>query len=112
MPIESRTDPIVLQVIDEDNVHVVISSGIGPQGPAGAGGTGSIEIGETPSGTIDGSNATFTTTAAFVPGQVRVFINGIAQRAGTDFTTSGTQTILLTSSPQVGDFIQVDYERG
>lgn len=67
--------------------------------------------GETPSGLVNGSNATYTTANAFVPGTVEVLINGMAQRITTDFVTTGTTTIALTSSPLTGDSVRVNYTK-
>jgi hypothetical protein len=82
----------------------------------GTGGTpapssGLFIIGETPSGAVNGSNATFTTAYDFIPETVEVQVNGLVQRPVADFITTGTRTITLTSSPQPGETIQVDYQR-
>ncbi len=67
--------------------------------------------GEIPNGTIDGSNATFTTDFDFVPESVQMFINGVNQYSPTHFTTTGTLTIILTTSPIVGDILTVNYTK-
>lgn len=72
----------------------------------------SFVFGETPSGAVNGSNATFTTAQNFVPESVQVFINGVSQTNGVDYTTSGTTTITLTVSPVSGDYIRVNYKIG
>jgi len=74
--------------------------------------SGSFIIGETPSGAVNGSNATFTTAQNFVPESVQVFINGVSQTNGVDYTTSGTTTITLNVSPVSGDYIRVNYKLG
>lgn len=73
---------------------------------------GSFVIGETPSGAVNGSNATFTTSQNFVPESVQVFINGVSQTNAVDYTTSGTTTITLNVSPVSGDYIRVNYKIG
>lgn len=73
---------------------------------------GSFVIGETPSGAVNGSNATFTTAQNFVPESVQVFINGVSQTNTVDYTTSGTTTITLSVSPVSGDYIRVNYKIG
>lgn len=83
----------------------------GPQGPAGPPGSGIMVTGEIPAGAINGSNATFTAAFNFIPESVEVQINGLVQRRVTDFNTTGTQTIILTSSPTPGETVQVDYQR-
>ena len=67
---------------------------------------------ETPSGTIDGSNATFTSLQNFVPNSLQVFINGILQVSTNDYTTSGSTTINLVSPLAVGDVIRIHYKLG
>lgn len=73
---------------------------------------GSFVIGEIPSGAVNGSNATFTTSQNFVPESVQVFINGVSQTNAVDYTTSGTTTITLNVSPVSGDYIRVNYKIG
>jgi hypothetical protein len=73
---------------------------------------GNFVIGETPSGTINGSNATFTTASGFVPESVQVFVNGVSQTNTVDYTTSGVNTIIFNFSPVNGDYIRVNYKLG
>lgn len=75
-------------------------------------GTGTFAIGEIPTGVIDGSNATFYSLAEFTPESVQVFINGVNQINGIDFTTNGTTQIILNVSPVIGDYIRINYKRG
>lgn len=70
---------------------------------------GDIVFGETPAGTINGSNATFTTAFDFVPGKVAVYVNGLLQKLITHYNTTGTKTIIFNDSPLPGDLIEVDY---
>jgi len=74
-------------------------------------GGGSQVVGETPSGIVNNSNATFTTAFAFVPASVELFINGVRQKRILDFTTTGTTTVLTTDSPLTGELLQLNYER-
>lgn len=67
---------------------------------------------ETPSGTINGSNATFTLANTPVAGTEQVFLNGILLEpgAGNDYTISGaTITMLTTMIPVSGDKLRVNY---
>lgn len=70
---------------------------------------GAHVVGEVPNGSINGSNATFTTDYSFVPGSVLVFRNGLAQYSPTHYVTSGTTMIILNFSPIVGDILTVNY---
>ena len=60
-------------------------------------------------GTIDGSNATFTAPEDFVIASVGVYINGILQKKVYGWNNTGTQTIIFTDSPQIGDILQIAY---
>jgi hypothetical protein len=75
-------------------------------------GSGSFIIGQTPSGAVNGSNATYTTAQSFDPASVSVFINGVNIVNGVDYITTGTNTIILNVSPVVGDYIRVNYKLG
>jgi hypothetical protein len=67
---------------------------------------------ETPSGTVNGSNPTFTLANTPVAGSEMVFVNGVLQEsgAGTDYTISGaTLTFLTGAIPLTGDRVRVTY---
>ncbi|MBV8807618.1 MAG: hypothetical protein JO033_02995 [Acidobacteriaceae bacterium] len=67
---------------------------------------------ETPSGTINGVNLTFTLAAAPNPtGSLKLFKNGVLLQQGGDYTLSGS-TITFKSTavtPQTGDVLIADY---
>lgn len=65
---------------------------------------------ETPSGTINGSNASFTIANTPTAGTVRLFRNGVRvlSGSGNGYTLSGT-TITMTTAPVSGDSLRVDY---
>lgn len=69
-----------------------------------------LVVGETPSGAINGINATFTTAQNFDPNTIAVFVNGIQATKNIDYTTSGTTIINFTYSPAVGDILRVNYK--
>lgn len=55
---------------------------------------------DTPSGVVDGVNRTFTLGAAPLPTEsLRLFINGLLQVRGVDYTLTGTSVFLLTARP-------------
>lgn len=68
-------------------------------------------VGEQPEGLLNGSNATFTTAADFEPLTVRVYVNGLFQKRGVDFNTSGLRTIVLSQSPSGNETLLVNYLR-
>lgn len=57
---------------------------------------------ETPTGTLDGLNNTFTISAALIPKTETILVNGIVQISGTDYNLVGT-TLTMISIPHAGD---------
>lgn len=67
---------------------------------------------EVPAGTVDGVNDTFTVATTPSPaGSLKVFKNGIRQRAGgADYTlATATITFVAGNIPQTGDVLLADY---
>ena len=67
---------------------------------------------ETPAGTINGSNVTFTLANTPSGTSLHLYKNGIRQIAGgsSDYTLSGaTITFLAGNVPQTGDLLYADY---
>lgn len=67
---------------------------------------------ETPSGTVNGSNVTFTLANTPLSGSEHVYLNGVLQEpgAGNDYTIS-TTTITYLTAPLTGDKIRVSYRK-
>jgi hypothetical protein len=63
---------------------------------------------ETPTGTMNGTNVTFTLSNAPISGSLTLFLNGIEQVPTTDFTISGT-TITYTVPPRSADLMVARY---
>lgn len=65
---------------------------------------------EIPSGSINGSNVTFTISATPTTGTLRLYLNGQRLRsgAGNDYTLS-TNTITMTTAPISGDVLLADF---
>lgn len=72
--------------------------------------SGSFVIGETPSGAINGINATYTTAQNFDADSIALFVNGIQATKGVDYTTSGTNTINFSYSLATGDLLRANYK--
>ena len=69
-------------------------------------------VNETPSGTIDGANATFTLAGTPVSGTLQLYRNGMLQQegVGNDFTISGLTITMLTGSiPNTGNWLMASY---
>lgn len=67
---------------------------------------------ETPSGSVNGSNAAFTLANTPVSGSEHVYLNGLLQESGSgnDYTISGT-TITMATAPLAGEKIRVSYRK-
>lgn len=84
----------------------------GSAGPCGAGAAGTTEFAdaETPSGAVDGLNATFTLSKTPTPASsLLLYRNGVLQKQGLDYTLSGAvATFEAASLPQSGDLLLAD----
>src|SRR5215471_1680589 len=63
---------------------------------------------ETPSGTMNGTNTSFTLTNTPISGSLTLFLNGVEQVPTTDFTISGT-TITYAVPPRSADLMVARY---
>jgi hypothetical protein len=81
---------------------------------AGGGGLGSSNFvdKETPSGSVNGANTTFTLANTPTAGSEHVFLNGLLldAGAGNDYTISGG-TITMLTAPLTGEKIRVSYRK-
>jgi hypothetical protein len=91
----------------------------GSSAPCGTGGSGggmfpAFADGETPTGIVDGINASFGLQAAPSPaGSLTIFRNGLLMRQNLDYTLSGsTVTFSTESAPQPGDVLIASYRVG
>jgi hypothetical protein len=69
----------------------------------------SLTVGETPSGTVNGTNDVFTTAKSFIEGSTSVFVNGLRKEIGVDYIESGIGAITFSTAPVSGDVILIDY---
>jgi hypothetical protein len=67
---------------------------------------------ETPTGTVNGVNATFTLANTPIANTESIFLNGLLQEpgAGNDYTIS-TNTITMLNVPATGDRLRVNYQK-
>ena len=91
-----------------DCVHVDGSSG-----PCGANSPSFMDA-DSLSGIVDGSNVTFTLSGAPSPASsLAVYRNGVLQKAGSDYTLSGSGIQFVgASTPQPGDTLLASYRLG
>jgi len=90
-----------------DCVHVD-----GTSGPCGSGGSANNFVdGDSPDGTMDGLNTTFTLNALPNPtSSIALYRNGVLQKAGFDYTFyNGAIQFAGTSVPQPGDVLLANY---
>jgi hypothetical protein len=67
---------------------------------------------ESPSGTTDGTNATFVLTNIPVLGSDHIYVNGVLMEENSDYTISGkTITFLTGAIPEASDKIRVSYQK-
>lgn len=72
------------------------------------GAPGALVSGETPSGTKNGINTTFTLAHVPATNTTSVFRNGLREQLGIGYTES-TNTIVFTTPPLTSDILLVDY---
>lgn len=67
---------------------------------------------ETPSGSVNGSNALFTCANGYLSGTLEIFINGLRQSSSHFTATSPSAgTFTLSDAPLTGDNIDVNYQK-
>lgn len=71
---------------------------------------GAIVEDETPSGTINGSNSSFTLANTPITGSLKLYLNGQRLKAGVgkDYTLSGT-TITMAQAPETDSELVAEY---
>lgn len=92
-----------------DDVNASVEDTLNDVVDDGTLGESDFVIGETPSGAINGSNATYTSANDFIPETLEVFLNGIRQTVLGDYNTSGNTTILFVTSPGTGEVLRINY---
>lgn len=67
--------------------------------------------GETPSGSVNGSNTSYTTSNGYVSGTLQVWINGLLQKPSDHYseTNPSSGTFSMDEAPESGDNILVAY---
>jgi hypothetical protein len=64
---------------------------------------------ETPQGLVNGANDTFAFCLPHVLGTLRVYLDGLRLREGTDFTVLSTTSFQLSAIPAISSVLLVDY---
>ena len=77
---------------------------------AGAGAAVNFSDNETPGGSTNGSNVTFTLASAPNPaGSLRLYLNGLLLDPGADYTLTGSSITIISTPPQSGDSLAAYY---
>jgi len=101
-----------LKVANTGITEAMLNTSVAGNGIAGGGGTAlSVDVvtREVPSGSINGTNKTFTLANTPVLGTEMVYLNGVLQNAGgNDYSINGA-TISMTAAPLTGDVLLVTY---
>lgn len=92
------TDAITWSPLNDDNQGVTLAQHV---------------YNEVMTGTINNTNTVFTTAVAFATGKLRVYLNGVRQILGDDYTVTGVDEITFTfppkSAPGNPDVVTCDY---
>jgi hypothetical protein len=94
---------IAVAALDAPHVNVQAAN-------PGAGGGAITIVGETPAGTINGSNTIFTLAYPYRSGTIALYLNGLRGIRGNDYTEHGNTQIMITPAPESSDNIIVDYQ--
>lgn len=94
-----------------DNIMVFQMQGVVENGNSNSSNSTTKIYNEILSGILDGSNATFMTSQAFVSGTEEIKINGLTQLITRDYTISPPKTIQFTSSPEPNDRLFISYNK-
>lgn len=97
------TDGYVLTADSADAQGIIWSNPIGST---------SFVYNETPTGTIDGSNAAFDTANNYVSGSLQVYLDGQYQKPGAsaDYQETDSDTFTFNTAPVVGSILLVNYQ--
>ena len=108
----SSAEPDQRTAVKLNKLRDDLSTAIGSAG-GGGGGTpvsGTVIFGETPGGTVDGSNKNFTSAQTYGANKLAVFLNGVRQRRGNDYNETGTSSFSFVLAPVSGDILSIDYQ--
>ena len=96
------------------NLNTTVNNITNNATPGGASGTPGFIDTEVPFGTIDGNNTAFALANAPNPSSsLMLFVNGILQTNGTDFSLASNRiTFASVSKPHTGDVLQASYRVG
>lgn len=82
----------------------------GGGGGGGGGGPVTFEYAEEATGAINGSNTVFTVVHPYITGSLRVYLNGVLQDLGDDYTETDTDEFTMVVAPTTGDKLTAVYK--
>lgn len=89
-------------------VTAAVAGGVATITIAGGGSAVAFADNVIPTGSINGSNATFTLPQSPTSGSLHLYLNGVRLRPTTDYSISGA-TITMVAAPATGDWLYADY---
>ena len=93
-------------VVQPDNSTITVSSGV----ISAAVPYGNFIVEETPSGSVNGSNTTFTLANTPHSGSLMLFVNGVLQKPTSQYSLSSA-TITFVSAPKSGFWLTASYQK-
>lgn len=87
----------------------VIGGGIGGGGTSGLTPADTRVYNEALAGSIDGSNASFTTATQYVAASLELYLNGLRQRPGHDYVEASSNAVTMTVPPVSGEVLLASY---
>jgi hypothetical protein len=114
-----EAEPVSVIITEMEMVQILTVIEQGPQGRPGGPGTPGLSgssgapgppggvgliIDEDLTGVVNNINKVFTTSTSYLTGSVRVYVNGLRQRNGTDFTETGDKEITMDEAPNISGF--------
>lgn len=96
------------EITPSGGATVLLVATPGPPGSQGPPGQGVQVFGESLTG-ADGTETEFTTASPFLADSTAVYLNGLREFRGEEYTETGASTITFSDPPLSTDSIRVDY---
>ena len=104
-------DQVLLTYETEQGIKMAVQDAFNSFGGTTTTTTGSTMQQENISDQCDGSTTSFTVQEAFDGDTIRVYWNGIRQQLGETITVTSSTTFTTTFTPDVGDYLFIDYNQ-
>lgn len=109
-PATPPSGQVVVYAKSDNKVYKKDDLGVESEIGSGGGGTTDLITGEVPTGTINGVNNIFTTSANFATGSLHVYKNGVRMKGGgVDYSETASNEFTMVVAPAIGTTLIVDY---